>query len=94
MTCKAADIDFTEYPYPTATNHRRLLETSDWEAYISRCVEVFELGLRAITHYTQSPYLLHDPHHMRDVYLDRILPVRLRQASSGQRIVGPVQEVT
>jgi len=73
----------TDYPYPIAVNYKRLLDEQDWEKKTRVCIQVFELGLRAITLGLISQYLIRDAEKVSDPQLNQLLLKRLSRASLG-----------
>ena len=80
---KLDQLILSEYPYPIATNYKRLLEEQDWEKKTRICLQVFEFGLRAIALSLISQYLTRDVEKVSDPQLNQLLLTRLSRATLG-----------
>lgn len=72
-----------EFPYPVSVNYHQLLEIQGWEARTRKCIQIFEFGLRSITLFILSQYLIDDVADVFNSNLDRLLHRKLGRAALG-----------
>ena len=73
----------SEFPYPVAVNYQYMLEQTDWEKKHSKCILVFEIGLRALAIALMSQYLFRDSERVNDPLLNDFLERNLAGGSLG-----------